>query len=106
VAWYGLVPRAIELAPFLKGTSSRVSLLIHLHARKINACTVFTVANNVKNNETRGTVFLKYVYNEGDEFCNILIPNDIFLILVKIQPLKGTVYLVYIELEFFVKNKC
>ena len=33
-------------------------------------------------------------------------PNDTFLILVKIQPIKGTVHLVYIELEFFVKNKC
>ena len=30
-------------------------------------------------------------------------PNDTFLILVKIQPIKGTVHLVYIELEFFVK---
>jgi hypothetical protein len=27
---------------------------------------VFAVADNVKNNETRGTVFLKY--NEGDDF--------------------------------------
>jgi hypothetical protein len=35
----------------------RVSLLIHLHARKITACKVFAVADNVKNNETRGTVF-------------------------------------------------
>ena len=60
--------------------------------------------DNVKNNETRGTVFLKY--NEGDNFCNILMPNDTFLILVKIQPIKDTVHLVYIELEFFVKNKC
>jgi hypothetical protein len=50
------------------------------------------VADNVKNDETRGTVFLKY--NEGDAFCNILMPNDIFLILVKIQPIKGTVHLI------------
>ena len=88
----------------LKDTSSRVSLLIHLHARKIRTCTVFTVADDVKNNETRGTVFLEY--NEGDNFCNILMPNDTFLILVKIQPNKGTVHLVQIELEFFVNNKC
>jgi hypothetical protein len=60
-AWYGLEPPgAIELASFsLKEASSRVSLLIHLHARKITPCTVFAVADNVKNNETRGTVFLK-----------------------------------------------
>ena len=56
------------------------------------------------NYETRGTVFLKY--NEKDDFCKIVLPNDTLLILVKIQPIKGTVYLVYIELEFFVKNKC
>ena len=49
--------------------------------------------------------FLKK-YNEGDYFCNILMSNDTFLILVKIQPIKGTVQLVYIELEFFVNNKC
>jgi hypothetical protein len=48
----------------------RVSLLIHLHVRKITACTVFVVPDNVKNNETRGTVFLKY--NEGDSFCNFV----------------------------------
>jgi hypothetical protein len=66
--------------------------------------TVFAVVDNVKNNETRGTVFLKY--NEGDNFCNILMPNATFLILVKIQPIKSTAHLVYIELEFFVKNKC
>ena len=37
---YGLEPRAIELAIFrLKIASSRVSLLIHLHARKIIAYT-------------------------------------------------------------------
>ena len=70
----------------------RVSLLIHLHACKINTCTstvdtVFAVADNVKNNETRGTVFLKY--KEGDSFCNIYMPNDTFLVLVKIQPIKG-----------------
>ena len=74
----------------------RVALLIHLHARKINSCTVFAVADNVKNNETRGTVFLKY--NEGDELCNILMPNDTFLILVKTmvktQPIKNNVHLV------------
>ena len=52
---------------------------------------VFAVADNVKNNETRGTVFLKY--NERNDFCNILMPNDTFLILVKIQPIKGTVRL-------------
>ena len=85
----------------LKGASSRVSLLIHLHARKITGCTVLAVADNVKNNETRGTVFLKY--NEGDNFCNILIPNDTFLILVKIQLIKGTVHLEYVELEFLLK---
>jgi hypothetical protein len=86
VAWYGLEPRAIEPAIFsLKIAGLRVSLLIHLHARKITPCTVFAVANNVKNNETRGTVFLKC--NEGDEFCNILMPNDTFLILVKIHPI-------------------
>ena len=78
--------------------------MIHLHARKIKSYTVLAVADNVKNNETRGTVFLKY--DEGDNFCNILMPNDTFLILVKIQPIKGTVHVVYIELEFFVKNKC
>jgi hypothetical protein len=84
---------AIELASFsLKEASSRVSLLIHLHARKINPCTLFAVVDNVKNNETRGTVFLKY--NEGNYFFNILLPNDTFLILVKIQPIKGTVHLV------------
>jgi hypothetical protein len=66
--------------------------------------TEFSAADNVKNNETRGTVFLKY--NEGDNFCNILMPNDTFLILVKIQPIKGTVHLANIELEFSVKNKC
>ena len=66
--------------------------------------TVFSVADNVKNNETRGTRFLKY--NEGDKFCNISMPNDTFLILVKIQPIKDTVHLVYIELQFFVINKC
>jgi hypothetical protein len=53
---------------------------------------VFTVADNVKNNATRENVFLKY--NEGDDFCNILMPNDTFLILVKIQPIKGPVHLV------------
>jgi hypothetical protein len=76
----------------LKIVGSRVSLLIHLHARKIRPCTVFAVADNVKNNETRGTVFSKY--NEGDNFCNISMPNDTFLILEKIQPIKGTVHLV------------
>jgi hypothetical protein len=30
-------------------------------------------------------------YKEGDYFGNILIPNDTFLILVKIQPIKGTI---------------
>ena len=45
--------------------------------------------------------FFKTKYNEGDEFCNILMPNDTFLILVKNQPIKGTVYFVYIEFEFF-----
>ena len=65
---------------------------------------LFAVADNVKNNETRGTVFLKY--NEGDYFCNIFMPNDTFLILVKIQQIKSTVHLVDIELEFFVNNKC
>ena len=65
----------------------RVSLLIYLHARKINTCTLFSVADNVKNNETRGTVFL--TYKEGDSFCNIFMPNDTFLVLVKIQPIKG-----------------
>ena len=45
------------------------------------------IADNVKNNETRGTVFLKY--KEGDSFCNIVLPNDTFLVLVKIQPIKG-----------------
>jgi len=65
----------------------RVSLLIHLNARKINTCTVFALVDNVKNNETRGTVFLKY--KEGDSFCNIYMPNDTFLVLVKIQPIKG-----------------
>jgi len=34
-------------------------------------------------------------YKEGDYFGNILMPNDTFLILVKIQPIKGTVHLVY-----------
>ena len=82
----------------------RVSLLIHLHARKIRAYTVFAVADNVKNNETRGYCVLKY--NEGDNFCNILMPNDTFLILVKIQPIKDTVHFVKIESDFFVKNKC
>jgi hypothetical protein len=91
-AWYGLEPRAIELAIFrLKIASSRVSLFRHLHACKITVYTVFAVAGDVKNNETRGTVFLKY--NEGDDFCNILMPNDTFLILVKIQPIKSTVHL-------------
>jgi hypothetical protein len=57
-AWYELEPRAIEPAIFsLKIAGSRVSLLIHLHARKIISYTVFAVADNVKNNETRGTVF-------------------------------------------------
>ena len=88
----------------LKLGSSRVSLFIHLHARKIKSCTVFAVADDVKYDETRGTVFLKY--NKGANFCNILMPNDTFLIIVKIQPIKGTVHHVYIELEFFVKNKC
>jgi hypothetical protein len=60
------------------------------------------LADNVNNNETRGTVFLKY--NEAEEFCNILLLNDTFLILVKFQPIKVTVHLVYIELEFFVKK--
>ena len=46
--------------------------------------------------------FLKK-YNEGDYFCNILMSNDTFLILVKTQPIKGTVHLVYIELEFLLK---
>ena len=43
----------------LKGVSLRVSLLIHLHACKITPNTVFAVdlADNVKNNKTRGTVF-------------------------------------------------
>jgi hypothetical protein len=92
-AWYGLEPRAIELPSFsLKEGSLRVSLLIHLHARKIIARTVFFVADNVKNNETRGTIFLKY--NEISHFCYILMPNDAFLILVKIQPNKSTVHLV------------
>ena len=75
----------------LKGASLRVSLLIHLHARKITGCTILAVADSVKNDETRGTVFLKY--DEEDDFCNILMPNDTFLILVKIQPVKGTVHL-------------
>jgi hypothetical protein len=59
VAWHGLEPRAIELTVFRSKNRQlmRVSLLIHLHARKITACTVFAVADNVKNNETRGTVF-------------------------------------------------
>ena len=70
-----------------KVVGSRVSLLIHLHARKITQCTPFAVADNVKNNETRGTVFLKY--NEGDDFCNILMSNDTVLILVKILPNQG-----------------
>ena len=65
---------------------------IHLHARKITSCTVFAVADNVKKMKHAGTVFLKY--NEGDDFCNILMPNDTFLIIVKIQPIKGTVHLV------------
>ena len=77
VAWHGLEvePRPIELTIFRSKNRQlmRVSLLIHLHAYKINARTVFAVADNVKNNETRGTVFLKY--NEGDFFCNILMPN-------------------------------
>jgi hypothetical protein len=30
-------------------------------------------------------------YKEGDYFGNILMPNDTFLILVKIQPIKGTI---------------
>ena len=60
------------------------------------------LADNVNNNETRGTVFFKY--NEAEEFCNILLLNDTFLILVKFQPIKVTVHLVYIELEFFVKK--
>jgi hypothetical protein len=51
-----------------------------------------TVADRIKNCETRGTVFLKY--NEKDDFCNICMPNDTFLILVKTQPIKGTVHLV------------
>ena len=93
MAWYGLEPRAIEPAIFsLKIPGLRVSLLIHLHARKITTCTVFAVADNVKNNETRGTVFLKY--NEGDDLCNICIPNDTFLILVKFRSIKRTVHLV------------
>jgi hypothetical protein len=70
--------------------------VLYLHARKSMACTVFAIADNVKNNETRGTVFLKY--NEGDELCNILMPNDTFLILVKTmvktQPIKNNVHLV------------
>jgi hypothetical protein len=73
---------------FLKIVSPHVSLLkLYLHARKIDACTIYAVADNVKNDETRGydiTVFLKY--NEGDDFCNILSPNDTFLILVKFLP--------------------
>ena len=32
-----------------------------------------------------GTVFFKK-YNEGDDFCNIFMPNDTLLILVKIPP--------------------
>jgi hypothetical protein len=32
------------------------------------------------------------------------LPNGTFLIIVKIQPIKVTVHLVYIELEFFVKK--
>jgi hypothetical protein len=73
----------------------RVSLLIYLHARKINTYTVFFVANNVKNNETRGTVFLTYMYKEGDSFCNIFMPNDTFLVLVKIQPINGILLFVW-----------
>ena len=59
VAWHGLEPRPIELTIFRSKNRQlmRVSLLIHLHARKITACKVFAVADNVKNNETRGTVF-------------------------------------------------
>jgi hypothetical protein len=73
------------------------------HGRYYN-CTDL-VADNVKSNETRGSVFLKY--NEGDDFCNMLVPNDIFLILVKFLPDKGycsgtvhSIHLVWIELEF------
>jgi hypothetical protein len=42
------------------------------------------VANNVKINETRGIVFLKY--NERDDFYNILMPKDTLLILVNFLP--------------------
>ena len=30
-------------------------------------------------------------YKEGDYFGNILMPNDTFLIIVKIKPIKGTI---------------
>ena len=30
-------------------------------------------------------------YKEGDYFGNILMPNDTFLVLVKIKPIKGTI---------------
>ena len=76
----------------LKSVGSRVSLLTDLHACRISECTVFAVANNVKNSETRGTVFLKY--NEKDYFYNICMTNDTYLVLVKVQPIKGTVHLV------------
>jgi hypothetical protein len=37
-----------------------------MRAKSERVCTVFAVADNVKNNKTRGTVFLKY--NEVDNF--------------------------------------
>ena len=75
---HGLEPLASEPTIF-RSKNRRLACLafeIYLHARKIKAFTIFAVADNVKNNETRGSVFLKY--SEGDEFCNILMPNDTF----------------------------
>ena len=62
VVWHGLEPRVSELPFFsLKKGSSRVSMLafkIDLYARKIEACTVFAVVDDGKNDETRGYCIL------------------------------------------------
>jgi hypothetical protein len=49
----------------------------------------FSVADIINNNETRG-----FGNRKETIFFNNLMPNDTFLILVKIYPIKGTVYFV------------
>jgi hypothetical protein len=48
----------------------------------------------------------RQIFQQGAAFWDSAMPNDTFLILVKFQPVKGTVHFVEIESEFFVKNKC